>query len=259
MIADARSAYDSLAPYYDAFTAHHRYDLWLADIERLARAAGLRGRRLLDVGCGTGKSFLPLLEQGWQVTACDLSGAMLERAREKAGDRARLERLDMRSLPVLGAFDLVLCLDDALNHLDDIDELTATFAGLRRNLAPGGVAVFDVTSLASYREFFASISVIPGEELVLIWEGLSGPELAPGGRAVGSITAYAREGAWWRRDAHRQEQRHHPTEAIRDALSAAGLAVAGLYGMQVDGSIEEGFDDLGNSKALWVVTAGSAP
>lgn len=255
MTADARAAYDSFAPYYDAFTAHHRYDLWLADIERLATAAGLRGRRLLDVGCGTGKSFMPLLERGYEVTACDVSGEMLRRAAEKAGGRARLERLDMRSLPALGEFDLVLCLDDALNHLDDPAELEATFGGLRGNLAPGGVVVFDVTSLRSYREFFGSLSVIPSDDLVLVWDGVTPPDLPPGGRAAGEITAYTRDGPAWRRDRHRQEQRHHPPEAIRAAAGAAGLRVAAVYGMQYDGSIAEEFDDLGNSKALWVLTA----
>ena len=254
MSADVRAAYDAFAPYYDAFTAHHRYDLWLRDIEALAQAAGLRGRRLLDVACGTGKSFLPLLYRGYAVTACDVSGGMLRRAAEKAAGRARLERLDMRELPVLGEFDLVLCLDDALNHADDAGELAATLGGLRRNLAPGGVVVFDDTALATYRDFFASLVVVPGEELVLVWDGLTPSDLPPGGRAIGAITAFERTDDGWRRATHRQEQRHHPPELVRDAVAAAGLRVAGVHGMQVDGSIEDGFDDLGNSKALWVLT-----
>ena len=46
----------------------------------------LQGRRLLDVACGTGKSFIPMLERGWEVTACDISAAMVEVARGKVGD-----------------------------------------------------------------------------------------------------------------------------------------------------------------------------
>src|SRR3712207_8231902 len=34
---------------------------------------------------------------------------------------ARCEVADMRELPVLGEFDLVTCLGDALNHLPDLD------------------------------------------------------------------------------------------------------------------------------------------
>jgi len=97
----ARIAYDGLAPAYDAFTAGHDHAAWTRDLEALARAAGLRGRRLLDVACGSGKSFLPFLERGWEVTACDLSPAMAALAADKAQGRARVEVHDMRALPVL--------------------------------------------------------------------------------------------------------------------------------------------------------------
>src|SRR5919109_3887558 len=119
----ALQAYEAMAASYDAFTAHHRYDEWTATLEELAREAGLRGRRLLDVACGTGKSFLPFLERGYDVTACDLSPAMAAIAARKAGGRARVEVHDMRSLPRLGAFDLVCCLDDAANYLHEPAEL----------------------------------------------------------------------------------------------------------------------------------------
>src|SRR5919107_5351046 len=92
----ARAAYDAFAPYYDRFTAHHDYDLWTSELLALAERHGLAGRRLLDVGCGTGKSFLPYLERGWAVTACDISPAMLTRAAAKAGGRVELAVADAR-------------------------------------------------------------------------------------------------------------------------------------------------------------------
>ena len=85
---DATDAYNTLAPFYDRFTAHHDYDLWTGGLLQLAYAHGLRGTRVLDAGCGTGKSFLPLLERGFEVTACDGSSAMLDVAASKAGDIA---------------------------------------------------------------------------------------------------------------------------------------------------------------------------
>ena len=56
----ALEAFEALAPYYDRFTAHHDYDAWLEVLVELATVNGLRGRRALDIGCGTGKSVLPL-------------------------------------------------------------------------------------------------------------------------------------------------------------------------------------------------------
>src|SRR3954453_12141681 len=84
----ARAAYELLAPFYDSYTREYGHERWLANLEAIATAHGLRGNRLLDVGCGTGKSFLPMIERGYEVTGCDISPAMVERAREAAGGAA---------------------------------------------------------------------------------------------------------------------------------------------------------------------------
>ncbi len=73
IIDHAGPAYAALAPHYDRFTAGYPYENWLAQIESRALACGLVGRRALDIGCGTGKSFAPLLARGYSVSACDLS------------------------------------------------------------------------------------------------------------------------------------------------------------------------------------------
>ncbi len=102
-VPQAAAAYDALAPAYDELTSHHRYDEWTSDLERLALAHGLRGTRLLDVGCGTGKSFIPFLARGYAVTACDSSPEMLARARSKpAAAGARLLLADMRRMGLFG-------------------------------------------------------------------------------------------------------------------------------------------------------------
>src|SRR5688572_18425220 len=80
----ALEAYETLAPDYDSFTSHHDYAFWTAEIRALARTHGVEGGRMLDVGCGTGKSFLPFLEEGWHVTGCDVSPSMIELAAAKA-------------------------------------------------------------------------------------------------------------------------------------------------------------------------------
>src|SRR5215217_2508267 len=100
--SDAARAYAALAPAYDLLTADYAYGPWLAAIERLAIRHGLTGRRLLDVGCGTGKSFMPLLDRGFDVTACDISPEMVAAARAKAAGRADVLVADMRRLPILG-------------------------------------------------------------------------------------------------------------------------------------------------------------
>ena len=150
--SDATRAYAVLAPAYDLLTAEYAYEPWLTAIERHAREHGLAGHRLLDVGCGTGKSFLPLLERGFAVTACDISPEMVELARHKVGPMAELHVADMRRLPVFGEFDLITCIDDAINHLLTLGEVADALSGMYDNLAPGGILVFDANTLAAYRQ-----------------------------------------------------------------------------------------------------------
>src|SRR2546421_7976802 len=168
----AAAAYDRLAPYYDDFTAGYAYAPWVETIERRAQRLGLRGCRALDLGCGTGKSTAELLDRGYDVTACDISTQMVAEARRKFPRHAgRFLVADMRALPELGHFDLVLCLDDAVNYLLTEEELEATFAGVAAALAPSGVFAFDLNSLLTYRTSFASDAVREGEGVLLAWRG----------------------------------------------------------------------------------------
>ena len=41
-------------------------------------------RRILDIGCGTGRHSIELAKRGYQVTGIDLSESQLKRAKEKA-------------------------------------------------------------------------------------------------------------------------------------------------------------------------------
>lgn len=230
----ARDAYDVAADIYDDFTAHHDYDGWTALIERLARAQGLAGDRLLDVGCGTGNSFLPFLERGYRVTACDISPRMLARAGDKCGGRARLSVGDLRSLPRLGSFDLVLAIDDVLNYLTAAD-LEAAFRGLAANLAGGGVLVFDVNTELTYRTFFAARS----RQGAITWEGQVDAERFRAGDAA-RATLHGGE----------HVQHHHPPRAVLTALRAAGLRAAAVHGMDLDGTLGE-LDEKVHTKALF--------
>src|SRR4051812_22850285 len=88
-------AYEGLAPYYDALTAGSDYEAWTSHVLALVRGYGACGVRLLDVACGTGKSFEPFIRRGFEVTACDASPAMLAQAARRAPG-VHLVEADMR-------------------------------------------------------------------------------------------------------------------------------------------------------------------
>jgi SAM-dependent methyltransferase len=224
----AQRTYEAMAPVYDVFTGHYESEAWIADLVKLLEHHGLTGKRLLDVGCGTGTSFLPMLAQGWEVTGCDISPAMLERAREKAGDAPQLAVADMLALPEFGQFDLVWALDDAINYLLSPGELEKALAGMGANLAPTGLLLFDVNELQAYRTFFAETTVVEREGRRLVWRGLASADVPPG-----SICESEMELAPGEVLTHRQ--RHFPEAEVRAALSGAGLECLDVYGHGLDG------------------------
>jgi len=256
--SDSVRAYAVLAPAYDLLTADYAYGTWLAALERLARRHGLVGRRLLDVGCGTGKSFMPLLERGFEVTACDISPEMVAEARQKASGRAELHVADMRRLPVLGEFDLITCLDDAINHLLGPDELADAFDCLRANLAPSGLLVFDVNTLAAYSEI-ADV-IVEDDQRLICWRGKLAELTEPGEEAEVVIDVFTHEGdGLWRRSLSRQRHRHHPVEEIREIAEGAGLEVAAVVGQRAGAVLDHELDERMHGKAVFVLRREGSP
>ena len=245
-------AYAVLAPVYDLLTGEYAYDRWIAALLDLAVRHGLTERTVLDVACGTGKSFMPLLDRGFDVTACDISPEMVAAARAKAGGRADVLVADMRRLPVLGEFDLITCIDDAINHLLGPDEVADTLAGLRDNLAPGGLLVFDVNTLAAYQG--VPDVVIEDEERLLRWRGALAELDEPGGQAEVVIDVFTHVGdGLWRRSLSRQRHRHHPIEDIRVLAERSGLEVAAVVGQRPGAVLDEELDEEMHGKAVFVM------
>jgi SAM-dependent methyltransferase len=253
---DAEIAYEAMASAYDAFTAHHNYDLWLGELMPKLEKHGIPGRRLLDVACGTGKSFLPMLEQGWEVTACDISPSMVEIARGKVGDRVELAVADMRDLRVFGEFDVVFCLDDAVNYLLSAEELEQALTGMRRNLGPGGLLMFDVNTLESYRTFFAEEVVLEREGRRLIWKGLTSPDAPPGSIAEASFVAEPLdESAGPATPPALHRERHFPEAEILAAMERAGLECLDVYGHHHDAIPKQPLDEIEHAKGVYIARA----
>jgi SAM-dependent methyltransferase len=108
-------------------------------------AANVLGRDVLDVGIGSGRASLPLLDRGITVTGIDSSQAMLDECRRRAGGRPiRLEPGDVTAIPfATEAFDSVVSLN-VLTHFPNWREVLPEWL---RVLRPGGRLVFDVYSL----------------------------------------------------------------------------------------------------------------
>jgi SAM-dependent methyltransferase len=243
----AEAAYDAFASSYDDFTSGYLYERWTGRLLERAEEAGLRGKRLLDVACGTGWSFLPMLDRGFRVTACDISQPMLDIARSKTEGRAKVLVADMRRLPDLGRFDLVWALNDPLNYLLSTEELEATLAGFRRNLAPGGIALFDINTPVTYRTFFRRETVVEEAGRRMVWQGQStAGEIRPGSIHEARFEVEGEEGS-----GHVHRQRYFPKAEVLAGIEAAGLRCVEVYG-ELEGELSTPLDEEAHSKAVYL-------
>lgn len=257
-VDDVAAGYEALAPVYDRITETHDHAAWAAEVEELALAAGLAGRRLLDVGCGTGNLTAPMLERGYTATGVDVSPAMLTIAREKLGPGVPLHCADMRALPALGAFDLIWSLGDAVNYLLTADALVQALRGMARNLAPGGVLAFDAHTLSAFRASYCAFFAIPDDERIVLFDGQGRAPLAAGASAEAWIDRIERTGPHgWERVRIVHRQRHHPPALLQEALAAAGLARVAVWGTDGAGTLEQPLDEERHTKAVYIAHTGA--
>jgi SAM-dependent methyltransferase len=218
----ARATYQAFAPIYDEFNHLNDYEMWFGTLLPELERHGLKRGRLLDIGCGTGRAFEPMLRRGWEVHGCDLSPAMLAEARRKFGDAIPLEVADVRELPVFGEFELVWALNDVVNYLFDDGDLEPAFAGMRANLAAGGLVLFDADTLGLFESSFAS----GDDERMSVgewrWVG-STDRVEPGGIFEARVSGGGVE-------PHVHRERHWTAGQVKAAMEAAGLEMLAALG-----------------------------
>lgn len=115
-------------------------------------------RRIVDVGCGTGRHSLALAEAGFDVVGIDASADMIDVARERA-PALTFEVADLTSWRPPSPFDGVLC-RGVLNEITEDVERQAAMDSLFSMLRPGGLLVLGVREIERTRVRFKREPVI---------------------------------------------------------------------------------------------------
>jgi ubiquinone/menaquinone biosynthesis C-methylase UbiE len=146
-----REHFDAIAPRYDAL----RGQLFEPVLDLLVREGDLAGRRVLDLGCGTGRFAAALaVRDGCSVVGVDPSRGMLAVARARSAEVTWLE----------GSAEAIPLPDDAVErafmqtvvHL--VEDRAAACAELRRVVEPGGtVAILTVDPAGAERFWMADL------------------------------------------------------------------------------------------------------
>lgn len=133
----AATAFDCLADDYDAVFTHssvgnaQRTAVW-----ECARSIFVPHSRLLELNCGTGEDAIHFAQQGFNITSCDISPAMISQAQRKSllartSDRIRFyvqATENIGDLPERHPFAGVFSNFSGLNCVKDLNGLAASLA-----------------------------------------------------------------------------------------------------------------------------------
>jgi 2-polyprenyl-3-methyl-5-hydroxy-6-metoxy-1,4-benzoquinol methylase len=160
------------------------------ETSEIVEALGLgAGASILDAPCGHGRISNLLASDGFKVTGVDLTPLFLNRARS-AAERLRVEvdyqQGDLRSLPVSGPFDAVVCWFTSFGYFDDDDNrlVLRQFANV---LTPGGRLLIETMHHDGFVRGFtsspAAMLTERGDDLMSDVTTFDAPNVSPRSRA----------------------------------------------------------------------------
>jgi len=108
------------------------------------------GKRVLDIGCGTGRLAVDFARRGQLVTGADPAEGMLAMARARSGgELVDWVWMDAGGLALEEYFDLILMTGHVFQVFPDDAAMVDALAAARRHLAPGGLLAFDTRNPAA--------------------------------------------------------------------------------------------------------------
>jgi SAM-dependent methyltransferase len=135
----------SSKPVVDHFTSESRSGFWPSE-EALIERYFKPGSRVLDLGCGAGRTTLPLIRAGFEVIGIDISEAMITAARNLASEQGLPAQFEVGDALKLqfgnNTFDQVIFSNQGWTQIPGTKNRIRALCEIRRVLVDGGVLLF---------------------------------------------------------------------------------------------------------------------
>ncbi|WP_296967649.1 class I SAM-dependent methyltransferase [uncultured Eubacterium sp.] len=168
------SSYQTFAYLYDELTQNVEYEKRCEYILSFFEQNGIKSGTVLDLACGTGSMSIPFMKKGYSIIGVDLSEEMLEIASNRlfeAGNSFSLLKAKMQEFELSEKAEACICCLDSINHLNNIDDVFATFKNVYDSLNNGGLFVFDVNTVYKHNEILADNTfVFDEDDYYLVWD-----------------------------------------------------------------------------------------
>ena len=224
------SEYSFFARFYDELTQNVDYERRAEHFSALLLSYGIKSGTVLDLACGTGTMTWLLTQRGYEVIGVDGSEEMLAAAMSKSGQTAGIPPVflhqSMPRLDLYGTVDAAVCCLDSLNYLTDPRDVQRTLRRLHLFVAPGGMLVFDVNTVAKLSALDGQVFLDETEDTLCLWR----TEYSRGLCSYYMDLFFRRDDGAWDRQAELHRQRAYTVEQLTGWLTEAGFGDIRVYG-----------------------------
>ncbi len=175
----AQRAYSQLAETYAKLVDTKPFNAYYERPATLSLLPEVRGKRVLDAGCGPGSYAEWLVEHGAEVVSFDANPKMVRLARQRLGNRAKVLQARLED-PLDFASDISFHIALAPLVMDYVKDWEPVFKEFFRVLQPGGCLVFSMEH--PYGKFYSHQATSNYFETHLVeftWHGFGKPVVVP--------------------------------------------------------------------------------
>jgi SAM-dependent methyltransferase len=136
------SVFETYSRYYDLLYKDKDYNAESQYINNLLKQFNIRGKRILELGSGTGKHANILTRYGYEIVGVERSVEMVSKAKQDKKFKCVIG--DITEIALNKKFDAVLSLFHVVSYLTTNESLKALFKNTYDHLIKNGLFIFDV-------------------------------------------------------------------------------------------------------------------
>ena len=158
----------SMKKFYDTIADKYDYIFPLSPMQKKFLDEEVTGKKILDVGAGTGKVTKYLSEKGMDLTSIDLNERLIKKASEKG---IKILNENMLNIDKFSKFDTIINIGNALPHLNDKKEIYEFLEKSYKQLNIGGKIIIQIINFIKFTKnknennFLGNLPLIENENV----------------------------------------------------------------------------------------------